>query len=458
MALTAAPRGARAFEVGLETAQRGFAERIPATLRLTRLRFPTTSTAVDARVAYQARLVAWARHRPFDALGVEIAIDTGLLEVGTEGVRGNGLPIGVHARETGFLGKTQLDLELGPNGLVQLQLGKRVLRVADGAIFDGYTFGASLDVDGRFLDEPIPLYLRLDAALPDATFTARAKRSPLLHARVGVEPVEGLEFAALGAVFFDGDDALVPLMEDAIFPVLCAPIIAVVGTCGETRGTLGWLGADLRWTHPRFEVHALGLWGTGSITARRYLLPRENPDRARREGVIGFGGAYGALEARARPLDGWSIGAFGLAVSGDVSQSLSGRLDYGGFMSLSPRLRYLTLFFNAGLGTTLQSPTAATISPDGAGLAGGGLEAEVELGEHLRLRASGAALSALEAPRGAGGRFLGVEVDGLAEWAFSSRCAAYVEGALFAPGAFYGDAGLAYQVFVGFSGRVDGSL
>lgn len=402
--------------------------------------------------------MAWARHRPIDALGVELGLDTGLLELGTEGVRGNGLPIGVHARETGLLGKAQLDLELGPNGLVQVQLGKRVLRVADGAIFDGYTFGVSLDVDGRFLDEPIPLALHLDAALPDATFTARAKRSPLLHARVVAEPLEGLELAALGAAFFDGDDALVPLLEDAIFPVVCAPIVAALGTCGETRGTLGWLGADVRWVHPRFELHALGLWGTGSITARRYLLPRENPIRARREGRIEFGGAYGALEARARPLDGWSLGAFALAVTGDVDQALSDRLQYGGFMSLSPRLRYLTLFFNAGLGITLQSPTATTISPDGAGLAGGGLETELEVGDHLRLRASGAALSALAEPRGAAGRFLGVEVDGLAEWSFSSRCNAYVEGALFAPGAFYGDVGVAYQVFVGFSGRVDGSL
>ncbi len=402
--------------------------------------------------------MAWARHRPIDALGVEVAIDTGLLELGTEGVRGNGQPIGLHARETGFLGKAQLDLELGPNGVVQLQLGKRILRVADGAIFDGYTFGVSLDVDGRFLDEPIPLALHLDAALPDATFTARAKRSPLLHARLAVEPTEDLELAALGAVFFDGDDALVPLMEDAFFPLICVPIVNALGSCGQTRGTLGWLGADLRWVGPRFEVRALGLWGIGSITARRYLLPREDPDRPRREGVIRFGGAYGALEARARPLGRWSVGGFALAVSGDVEQALGGRLTYGGFMSLSPRLRYLTLFFNAGLGTTLQSPTATTVSPDGAGLAGGGLETELELGEHVRLRASGAALSALAEPRGASGRFLGVELDGLAEWVFSSRCSAYVEGALFAPGSFYGDVGVAYQVFVGFSGRTDGSL
>ena len=95
----------------------------------------TSSTAVTD-VAYQLHAYASIAGRPIDQLGLQLSIDTGIIEVGSEGVLIDGRDPGETAERTGFLGETLMDLQLGEGGVVQIQIGKLRPQIGRSAIFD----------------------------------------------------------------------------------------------------------------------------------------------------------------------------------------------------------------------------------------------------------------------------------------------------------------------------------
>ncbi|MFO0724864.1 MAG: hypothetical protein U1E65_13875 [Myxococcota bacterium] len=454
--VVAAP--AQAVELSWYTEHRFFGESIPLEVLATRLRATETATGASSRAVYQGHLVLGLRGRPTDALGLRFGLDSGLVEIGSAGVYADGRSFGDQAKKTLFLGETYFDLELGETGVVEIRGGKRITRVGDGVLFDAYAFGLDLDVDLSLVEADNPIRVHADALLPDTTFTAAGKTSPLFALQVDLVS-NPLDVWVLGAAFVDGDDDLALIVTDAAFrgkygqlctlvarrrglPSVCDGSALTVGT----RGALGWAGVGLRLSEERWDLSASGYLGLGS-TAATFRLP--GAVRAV-DAEIRYLSGLGALSANLRPTEALRLGAFGLVVSGDDGFStLATTQTHHGFVSLSPRLGYTRIFFNGGLSSSLQSITVSSVSPDGAGLVSGGLNLSWGISEDLVVRATGALMASLFPSPSTGTHLLGGETDLSLEYFFTPELSARAEGAVFLPGSYYGEIQSGFQIVAG---------
>lgn len=452
---------ASALEVEWYTEHRFFAEELPIELLLTRVRGTESSTESTGRAVYQGRVSISLRGRPMDALGLELGLDSGLFEIGRSGVTSDGQKIVDHAKQTFFLGQTLIDLELGETGVVAIRAGKKLTRIADGVLFDGYALGLDVDLDLSLLDADNPWRAHLDAILPDATFTASGKQSPLFALKLSYVPSRSLDLWLLGALFLDGDDNLGAIVTDAAFRgrygELCEVLArrrGITAACDgrafevKTQGALGWIGAGLSYDQDPLDLALIGVLGLGRTHSDFTLLGTARPVAAE----IGYASGLVSLTAGLTVAEPLRIGAYGLLVSGDDGfGTLSLNQTHHGFVSLSPRLGYTRIFFNGGLATTLQSLSVTSVSPDGAGLLSGGLNVAYSPTEELRLFLTGAVMSALFPSPSTGAHLLGGELNGAVEYHFTPELSARGELAGFLPGRYYGDIKGGFQVMLGFS-------
>jgi hypothetical protein len=498
-----------ASEIEIDATQRFFSASIPEALQLSAVRSAVSAEVAGASVpsiSYQLSLQLAILGRPIDVLGLRLGLDTGLLDVSKDGLRID-FREGTKAwGETGALGETWAELQLGAQGTVLLRAGKLRPRLGGGAVFDAYAFGVYADVDLRLAPAGPPWFFRAHAVLPDGTFTARAKTSPLFSVQVGYEPRRGLELRLLGMLFVDQADLTAPIFADAYSrgvleaartflaerPRLdvqvqrCGPAgglplsdcltslynLGLLGFELESRGLLGWSGLEVEWnvgTRARFR--GLGLMGLGHIVvqtapdggfaallrdAGANVLPEGGTlaQQLSPDGALSVLAGFGLIEAEVWPLEELAIEAFVLAETGD--SGLQGASDtYNGFLSLAPLLPYTSLFFGGAVLTNLATPVVVSASPDGAGLFGAGLGLAWWPADRLRLAGTAAVLNALSRSELSPNRYMGLELDArVSLWLLDALLSVEADAAIFLPGPFFGpETPTAYQAILSTSLR-----
>jgi hypothetical protein len=508
-AISAVSGEARAWDGELRATAQSFAQRVPEEVLFSRLRTQTlSSTTAAEQLSAQLHLLGHVETRPVPELGLRVGLDTGLMEVvaleGESRFLVDGRAFEDRAAETLFLGETYVELELGASGWTELRLGKLRPRLGAGALFDAYAFGLYADADLSLLADPLPLAFRLHVLLPDATFTAEGKESPLLELEAAVRLGRGAELRLLGAVLRDGDDGAVPVLRDAAvrgglerleatrqetagdlrpalrpaanraFARLSGAVERAAATGAlfdlRTEGWLGWTGALLTVDRPGLRVEAVALLGVGELDVTvspglllELLAERELEALAPRAlGDLEGGGrvpllsGLGQVTFRVRLFEEVDLEGFVLALTGDSGLQPGADERYESFVALAPLLPHTSLFFNGGVAQSLASPTIASPAPDGAGLVSGGLFVDAYPNTWLHVR-SGLALMASTVPSAAtGGRVHGLEGNVLVDALLGERALAYVDLAVLAPFGYYGELDPGLQLIAGVSTLIDG--
>jgi hypothetical protein len=509
MVSAVSPRFAGAVEAEVFGRARAFYDRLPDAFAATRLtREPVDTPGASERLSAQLFAAGRIWGQPVPGLVLQLGLDTGLIDVSGDGVFGDGRELDRHAAETLFLGETFVDVQPLEDGSFLLRAGKLRPRFGRGAIFDAYAFGARADWDLRLTDRGPPLRFELWGGVPSARFDDTLKQSPLLHARVTVEPVTALELAGLGAVLFDNDDALQTRAASAfvrragsvwdgaseVADVVFDDIATLLEEDTGTRGTVGWAGVELGWHRRGWSVELTALLSFGRFTttiddaaaaerldALNVRLDRlaafipDPGDRARRirqnrvaveqlsnqlssavDGVDRslFGG-FVLLETNA-PLTSWlDAHGFFIWASGEDGLEFANPDDgLGGYVGIAPLLPLTDIFFSGSTAPSQQTPTFASVAPEGSGVLGFGLGPRMLLGP-VELDAVAAVLwSDVPPPDRPGDRFFGIEANLGATVFLGRNFHLFAEGAVFATGDYFGGAPAAVQVFGGFGGEI----
>lgn len=501
---SSAPLVAAAAEWEAALTNRLFSERLAEDLFVARLRPPGVAVSTSTRTAYQGHVLARAAFRPVDVLGLELGIDTGLVELGPDGALADGRPFADRVAETWFLGETFASLQLGDSGELELRAGKLRTRIARGAIYDSYALGLDADLDLGLVDDASPWRFALRAVVPDATFTAAGKSSPLFEAEVAWAEHGGSEVRLLAAMFVDGEDGLAPVLEDAHFRGRLQQAARAVEAAGAgslqarrieafarrtsfaydtgliafdaaTSGVAGWTGALGKLAAPPLTMRGTLLVGFGRIDARitptdattaivSQILDSFVSRPTVRESIraqllapgpeqVSLSSLFAEVTADVALSPMWSVDLFGLYASGDDGFSLDrgdpGSADtYGAFVSLAPLMSHTMIFFGGGVASALASPVASSIAPDGAGLVAGGAGVEVRIADVVRARASAAAFGSMVPSIGTRSRALGSEIDVEIEAEPTDFLAISALGGVLFPGEYFGELPVGYQLIV----------
>lgn len=508
------PVDARAVEVRAGLEQRAFALRAPLSLLLSQLRYPGLQDPTQtSRLAYQLRGTAELEGRPVDSLGLRLGLDTGLLELGTDGALLDGRAPADQLPRTLLLGETWGEWQAG-DGALLVRAGKWRARLGEGAIFDAYAFGVMLDLDLGLALEHHPWQARAQVLFPSGALAGDTFRSPLLGAELGYRFGPRASARGLAAVYVD-HGAVGPLLADALLrgqaesiegafdqvrdvlddnpcptdgrrpnfreAVSCfeqglirAANEGRLGYAAQTRGQVGWTGASGRLGDEGWSVEGLLLYGFGALDVtftpdgeltEAFIeglerLPRRGQplaDEARRrlprQRRAQLSSWLAQVSAKWSPHPDLELDGFLLGISGDDGILIDdAAATYRAFVSLAPLLAHTSLFFGGGAATAVAAPTASALAPDAAGLVSGGLGATIYLQDRFRLRGLVAAMQALR-PNPTGRRFQGVEVDLLADAVLTSWLMLYVDTAVFVPGPYFGDTQVALQGIFGASLR-----
>lgn len=483
---------AEALQGGVSQSHRLFIEYLPQALEASAIRLPeTTPTDGTHRLEYQLHAQAVLRGRPTDVLGLQLGLDTGLFSVSGRGAQIDARDLDKALLQTGLLGETHAEVQLGASGFVLVRAGKLRPTLGAGAIFDAYALGLMLDVDLSYLDAAPNLFARAHLLLPDPTFTDRLKHSPLINLEAGWRGEGRDKVVLMGAVFFDRDNALEPLFRDAMtrggllrlsenldqrVEAIAAPRLreAARATSAQlmrdlvTRynagdggfdvtgsGTAGWLGllADLEAGPLLLQARAiLGLGQMQSrvqagtelqATLRERLANFPNQGQAvidalDKQGTVPLLAYFVSLDAELELMPELSAHAFALVISGEDRLSLGANDPYNGFISLAPLLPYTSLFFRGGVATQLSSPTVASMAPDGAGVLGGGLGLNAWF-KPVHVQAVVAALGSEVQSAFASGRWYGVEANLGVHSALGELFELGADVAVFLPGSYFGE-------------------
>lgn len=513
LALAACPSPALAWDWSLGTQHAFVARALPEVVESALLRQPAGSDAAVSRAAYRLSAFGRLRGRPVPRLGLQLGLDSGLLELDADGPYPSAEVVGALARESLLLGATHLEAELGSDGEVLVRVGKLLGPIASPAIFDAYALGAVIDVDPSFGDPDAAWRVHLSAVLPDPSFTARGKDSPLFAAELGWVFGRAGALHLVGALFVDGGDGLAPLLAEAAYRARLTAIAVDVnrrrlpaelkraitdwlvesggGGLGfdvSTRGRVGWLGLRGDARGPGWSLRGTALVQTGRIAtvlranalldARLAALEDRFP-RAGREVrgripdqidvAIRSLAWFGELVAELEPSETLRLGGFLVLSSGDSGFSGADpearSVDDRSFLSLAPNLGHTRLFFDGGVGATLTAPTAASLSPDGSGLVALGAVARWAPHERVDLEAVLAGFGALggasfeDQLAGVEARFTpyGLELDLGARWRPAELLELRLDAAVLAPGRYYGpEVPLAWQLLSGIVIWLDG--
>ncbi|MBK8013889.1 MAG: hypothetical protein IPK13_21375 [Deltaproteobacteria bacterium] len=257
-----------------------------------------------------------------DGLFVELGLDSGLFSASAHGVTLDGRAPAEVVAETLMLGETFIAAQVGEAGALEIRLGKLRPHLGEGAIFSAYGFGLLADLDLTLLDAPkrLPLSFRVQAYLPDGTFSRRLKQSPIIEAEAALHLGRNTEVRLIGALFFDTQDVLAqllgeafgrgrleafgdqaatiasnfeaefgPLFADEIDQILLDYVDAAteaynagdIGFQVRSSGFLAWTGLSLRWRVQRelsVQLTALASFGTSDL--------RVSPDEAHRAFIL----------------------------------------------------------------------------------------------------------------------------------------------------------------------------
>lgn len=500
--LALVPAEAAALEWDAILTQRAFNQSIPEDVLYSALRV-TTATRSAARTTYQLHAAALLEGRPTEVLGLRLGLDTGLIELGGERPLADGRPLGEQARRTLFLGETFGSLQLGPNGVLELRAGKLRPNLGHGAVFHAYAFGLDVDLDLGLLDpssdDASPWSFHAGIFLPDATFTAEQKESPLAELEVAYRFLRRSEVRLFAALFADGEDGLAPVIADAVFrgrvyqaaeaaelglrardperlralgrAFSAAYDAGLIGYSVQTGGLVSWLGLSGRLEQEPLVVSAQVITSFGrldtTVTPNAGLVAAVAaiPEPARRAAFAAFllaegpetvslQAVFGDLRAELTLGDLAAVDGFILGMSGDRGfsrRTTGGSGSYGAFLSLAPLVPETQVFFNGGVSQNLASPVAASIAPDGAGLLAAGAGASVTPWAWLYARASVALMSSTVESVLTRSRALGVELDLELRVEAHEALLLTADAGLYLPGAYFGDLPLGHQVILGAS-------
>ncbi|MEL7370558.1 MAG: hypothetical protein AAFN74_16680 [Myxococcota bacterium] len=485
MVVTPATGFAQTWMVGMRAG--GSVERLPAELSQTRFVDGTTLPQTDIEAAFRLRLSGEVSGRPTDRLGLTFGIDTGLFELSDRGVQMDRREVSPQVRDTLLLGRVFAELQLGRNGVVALKAGRYRPQIGAGTVFDAYAFGAQVDVDLSLL-ALAPLSFKAQVLLPDGTFTALRKTSPLIDFQVeyrlgwfsrikGVasifidtnselaDPVRSAMFKGSNAGLNDIVDGLVQLLnvsED----VAAASLLDWIDTNIEvqTKGPVVWTGlmAELGDQQYSIQLTALGAFGALKLKTRptqarieqfenQALSPRLQAsfaDRFNAAATVPIAAFFGEITTRLAVGEHLQLGTFALALSGDEGIRLADNPQIGSFLGLSPLLPRTAVFFGGTFGPDQATPTAFSLAPDASGILAAGAHSTA-LWRQLTLRLDVAAMSSLVPSRFTGGRFYGVEIDFSGTLSVVDDWALFIDGGILWPGDFFDDEMPAVQFVAG---------
>jgi len=125
LALAGAPSEAYALKGRVSQSHRLFLQYLPQALQASAVRHPWVITQDGLhRREYQLHLRAHIKARPYDALGVRLGLDSGLLSLSSQGAHIDGRSMHDAVAETGLLGRTHAEWQLGTVGFLMVRAGK----------------------------------------------------------------------------------------------------------------------------------------------------------------------------------------------------------------------------------------------------------------------------------------------------------------------------------------------
>ena len=375
-------------------------------------------------------------------VGLRIGLDTGLVELGSQGARIDGRDFEDGLKQTLWLGQMWLDLQFGSRGGVRWLTGKLRPSIGGSAVFDQYGFGSVLDIDfgllGRLTN---PWRARLTAILPDGRFTEVAKRSPLFAAEVGYD-AQGVWSARLHQiVLVDTEGLLRPLVADRIRAEWINNGEAAPGQFRiATNAWVSWTGltAQVRSSGVRARLRAF--FDIGRLQYRPVVLrnPRRGPPPPEpTAGSLDLVSFFASADAQWPVAPELRFDAFVMAIGGEPSESLGDDDGYRGFVSLAPFLPFTSIFFNGATAGQVASDTVDSLAPDGRGLLAAGVGARWAATHRVALETRVAAM--FSAAPADGGRFIGFEANGEVWWVLDPSLALRVSAGFLVPGAYFGD-------------------
>ncbi len=507
------PLSAHAIEWDLSTSHLFFAQSLPDAMAFAMLRYPGEDKSTLTRTSYQLGLQASVWGRPADIVELRLGVDTGLIEIDDSGLVPDSTSVADGLLDSGLLGTTHAELQLGEAGFVQLRAGKLDEVVGSRAVFDSYSLGMSLDVDPSFSDPDNPWRFSAHAVLPDASLTERGKTNPLFDATLGYAVTQDSRINLNVAMFVDTKDGLSGVIADDMYrsrvtayvdeakrfrdsigalwrsrdELIEAYNAGLYGYEPKTKGLLWWFGLSGELMFDRFAIDANATFQFGRFEAtvtpnpafaayidsvvpsmpttelernlRRFVDRHLAPAEADTVEVISF---FAELSASWLATDWLLAELFALYVTGDAGfaeqdPDVATRID-NSFISLVPQVRYTSIFFDGGISQTLTFPTAASIAPDGAGLIAIGASARVMPLDEMMIEGvvawygsnGGVRFDDASDTVGTDGGSYGVEANLRVSYRLFDWVTLSADGAIFAPGDYYGDGlPLAYQVIAG---------
>lgn len=513
IALLAAPSTADAIEWDLATSHQLFTQSLPDDVAFALLRYPGEDKRTLSRTSYQLSLSASLSGRPADAVGLQLGIDTGLVEIDGDGLVPNSATVAQSLLESGLLGATFIELQLGEGGFLQIRAGKLDTEVGSHAVFSSYGLGASLELDPSYFDPDNPWRFSAHAILPDPSFTAAGKTNPLFDASLGYAIDNDNVVRLSAAMFVDTDDGLSGVIADEMYRSRITAYVddakrfadsigalwrsrqelveaynaGVYGYEPQTSGLLWWFGLSGAFLFDRFAIDANATFQFGRFEATvtpnaafesyiREIVPEDpindfernlrqfvdrslRPQAADTVEVISF---FAELSASWLATDWMLAELYALFVTGDAGfaeqdPAVATRIDHS-FISLVPDVRYTSIFFDGGVSQTVTFPTVTSIAPDGAGLIAVGGRVRLEPVEDLSVELVAAWYGSNGGVKfdddtdtvGTTGGSYGVEANLRIGYQLFDWVRLAADGAIFQPGDYYGEGlPLAYQIIAG---------
>ncbi len=386
-------------------------------------------------------------------------------ENGLNQLTSNGQPFADEFDQTLFIRQLYADATFGQAGFVRARVGRQRLRVAEGLIYDDWGLGLDLDADVGAIGPP--LRASLSVFYPTRGWPTPSQwTSPVLAATLDWLPSLGEWVGIWGAYSHDDTGSANQVLRQGFIATEVSRILGhapgSVAYVNASRslarllasppiGTsnLGWAGLsgridvgdrnEARWT----AGASFGTVSSFSSTATAVAQAVEVP-------VLGW---EVSLRWLAQLGSGFSVSPFFLWLSGDdpaeEPQAAFGvPRRHTGFLSISPFIGALNLFFQGGIAEAYADRRVASSGLNARGVITPGVEASFTPTPGVEVVLKGAWLwSDQVGPFG--GQVYGPEVDLNASWAPWPWLSVLAEADALVQGNFFPDRAVARRVIVG---------
>lgn len=120
--------------------------------------------------------------------------------------------------ESLFLRELYVQLDVGPKQAFRITLGMRERKIGEGHVFNAFALGVFSSWDMRKLGA-IPMSLRFDVFVPNASFTPEGKLSPVVHAEATWHMGQASQVRLWAGYMYDGNQlaakTMLPIWEEA---------------------------------------------------------------------------------------------------------------------------------------------------------------------------------------------------------------------------------------------------